>query len=122
MRRFVILLLLFVLPLQFALAASVDALEHATGEHQHDSVSHSHAAHLAHASDTPNASDMDDSTTRSHSACAACHFFHSPAMLGTHTDFKRQAAAVVVSMFTRDDRHRSAATEPPERPNWSALV
>ena len=128
MRRFVILLLICVLPLQFALAASVDALEHASGEHPHDSASRTHAAyaphaaHLADAGDTPDAADVDDSSTRSHAECAACHCFHLPAMLGTHADFRRAAVAALVNLFTRDDRHRSAAAERPERPNWSALV
>lgn len=119
MRRFVLLLLLCVLPLQFALAASVDARLHAGNSHPHDTTSHSRE--MA-AESTPDIADSDESSPRSHGECGACHFFHSVAMLSTRADFKRPTGVVSIDPNGRDEHHRSAVTERPERPNWSALV
>ena len=53
MRRFVICLLLFVLPLQFALAGAVDTFEHAGDRHSEQS-------HTAGTDIQPDALDIDD--------------------------------------------------------------
>ena len=115
MRRFIILLLLCVLPLQFALAASVDARLHAGSDHHHEVASHSDDV----AADTANA---DESSSRSHGECGACHCSHSVAMLGTRADLKRPTGVASIDSNGRDAQHRNAATERPERPNWSTLV
>lgn len=119
MRRFVLLLLLCVMPLQFALAASVDARLHSGNSHHRDTTSHWHE--MA-AESAPDIADADESSSRSHGECCACHFFHSLAMLATRADFMRSTAVVSIDPNGRDEHHRSAVTERPERPNWSALV
>ena len=120
MRRFVILLLLCVLPLQFALAASVDARLHAGSDHHHhDDTSHSHDVVADSAPDTVNA---DESSARSHGECGACHSCHSVAMFAMRADLTRPTGVASIDPNGRDSYHRNAATERPERPNWSALV
>jgi cytochrome c553 len=120
MRRFIALLLLCFLPFQFVLAASVDATEHATGaHHHHDNTLHSHdVAAEASAGEL----DANDSASRAHGECGACHFFHSPAMIEARAVFARAASLTSVSPNNRDLHHRSAVGERPERPNWSRLV
>lgn len=119
MRRFILLLLLCFLPLQFALAASVDTRLHAGDNHHHDAAPHSDIAAAESMADTAGA---DESSSRSHDECGACHFCHSVAMLGARTDFKRPTVVAGINPDGRDAHHRNAATERPERPNWSALV
>ncbi len=120
MRRFIALLLLCLLPFQAVLAASVDAMQHADGgHHHHDNAPHSHevAAEAA-----PDIVAMDESSARAHGECGACHFFHSPAMIEARVDFDRVAGATSIDPNSRDQHHRSAVSERPERPNWSRLV
>ena len=117
MRRFVFLLLLCVLPLQFALAASVDARLHAGGSHHHETTPHVHEMAV---DSTPDFASADESSSRAHGECGACHFFHSVAMLGARADFKRPTGVASIVPNGGDAHHRNAATERPERPNWSA--
>ena len=119
MRQFIIRLLLCLLPLQFALAANVDARLHAGSHHHHDSTSHSHEINAAL---TPDAPVDDESLSRSHAECGVCHFFHAVALLGTRADFKRPTCVTAIDPNGRDAHHRNAAAERPERPNWSVLV
>ena len=119
MRRFIALLLLCLLPFQFVLAASVDAVQHADGGHHHDNAPHSHDL----AAEAPaNTAGMDESSARAHGECGACHFFHSLAMLESCAKFQRASGAASVAPNGRDDHHRSAVSERPERANWSTLV
>ncbi len=120
MRRFITLLLLCVLPFQFVLAASVDATEHATGGHHH----HDNALHLHDvASDiAADGAELDDSASRAHGECGACHFFHSPAMIEARADFEQVEIVTSISLSRRDQHHHSAVSQRPERPNWSRLV
>ncbi len=119
MRRLVLLFLLCVLPLQFALAASVDARLHAgSGHHLHATV-HLHEATSESAPDTV---DADESSSRSHGECGVCHLFHCFAMLGTCVECNRPITAGSINPNGHDAHHRNATTARPERPNWSALV
>jgi len=123
MRRLIILLLLCVLPLQFALAACVDARLHAGSSQHHDDTSHSHEMVADSAAESaPDTVNADESSSLSHGECGACHCFHSAAMPATRADFKRPTGAGRIPPTGRDMHHRNAATERPERPNWSALV
>jgi len=119
MRRFALFLLLCVLPLQFLLAASVDARLHVETRHHHDDASYPNEAASKPAPDSANA---DESSSRSHGDCGACHCFHSAAMLDTRDDFKRPKGAACIVPNGFDAHHRSASTARPERPNWSSLV
>lgn len=119
MRQFIIRLLLCLLPLQFALAASVDARLHAGSSQHHDATSHSHAVV---SESMPDIASGDDSSSRAHGECGACHCFHSVAMLGARADFKRPTDVAAIAPDGSDAHHRNAASERPERPNWSALV
>jgi hypothetical protein len=119
MRRFIILLLLCVLPLQFALAAGVDARLHAGSAHHHEAASHSDEVTSEL---TVNPADTDGSSSRFHGECGDCHLCHSVAMFGMRADLKRPAAVASIDPSGRDAQHLNAASERPERPNWSALV
>jgi|GEM_PF-2641062 len=118
MRRFIILLLLCVLPLQFALAGAVDAFEHANeghAEHSHAAVVDTEVAGL----DTDNS---DDLSPRSHADCGHCHFFHSIALFGSHTEaLAIPSAQVVLSPSSADHTNRVTAQRP-ERPKWLQLA
>lgn len=119
MHRFILFLLLCVLPLQFALAASVDALTHASGGHHHDATPHFHEL----TGDVESvATDADESTPRTHGECGACHFAHSLAVLESHADISRTPCVARILLLVGDIHRRSAAAARPERPNWSALV
>lgn len=118
MRRFFILLLLCVLPLQLVLAASVDARLHASNDH-HDATSHPHEMTADVASEP---ADADESTPRSHGECGTSLCAHSPAILEMRAEFKPAARVASLDTMVRDAPLRSAAAERPERPNWSALV
>ena len=121
MRRFVLLLLLCVLPLQFALAAPVDARAHAGNGHAHESVASAHHGLAATAGDAT-ATDADESSPRLHGECGACHLCHCLAILGSRADVRRAIDLASIDPSRRDQRHRNAATERPERPNWPLLV
>ena len=120
MRRFALLLLLCVLPLQFSLAAAVDARLHADVRHHHD-ASHSNESSAQADTDT-DAANADDSLSRLYGECGACHCCHSAAMLDTRSDFKRPTSAARIDPNGGDAHPRSAATARPERPNWLSLV
>ncbi len=123
MRRFVILLLLWVLPIQFGLAATVDALQHAPDGHSEFAHGHSHAVVIDDVSTNVDHDNDADASAKSHGECGACHHcVHSVPVLATSTDFKRFTNAAIVNPNEHDERYRNAATERPERPNWSALV
>ena len=119
MRRFVLLLLLCVLPLQFALAATVDARAHAGNGHAHASAAFAHDGLAATVGD---ATDADESSPRSHGECGACHLCHCLAILGSRADVRRAIDLASIDPSRRDQHHRNAATERPERPNWPLLV
>lgn len=121
MRRFVLLLLLCVLPLQFALAATVDARAHAGNGHAHESAAFAHENLTATAIDATDVG-ADESSPRSHGECGACHLCHCLAILGSSVDFKRSLCFASIDPSGRDQHHRNAATERPERPNWPLLV
>ena len=121
MRRLILLLMLCVLPLQFALAATVDARAHAGNGHAHESVAFAHDGLAATVSDAANA-DADESSPRLHGECGACHLCHCLAILGSRADVRRAIDLASIDPSRRDQHHRNAATERPERPNWSILV
>lgn len=112
MRRFVLLLLLCVLPLQFALAGAVDAFEHAGN-------GHSEQSHAAVADQKVAAVDADDDASpRCHGECGTCHFFHSLALFGSGIEaFLIASAPVSLSPSSADHRNGVAALRP-ERPKW----
>ena len=118
MRRFVLLLLLCVLPFQFALAAAVDARAHAGTGHAHESAAFTHE----NLTGTAGAADVDETSPRSHGECGACHFCHCLAILGSRAEIRRAIGLASIDPSGRDQHHRNAATERPERPNWSRLV
>lgn len=115
MRRFVIFLLLCVLPLQFALAGAVDAFDHANDGHSE----HSHAAGADAKAVTVDSGSNDDSASRGHGDCGTCHFFHSLALFAPYADPIRLAPALdPPSRGSADHQNRVTALRP-ERPKWS---
>lgn len=118
MRRFVLLLLLCVLPLQFALAGAVDAFEHAGNGHSEQS----HAAVADQNVAAVDADDNDDASPRCHGECGTCHFFHSLALFGSRIEaLPIMSTTVALSPSSADHRNRVTALRP-ERPKWSQLA
>jgi len=118
MRRFVLLLLLCVLPLQFALAGAVDAFEHAGNGHSEQS----HAAVADQKVAAVDADDNDDASPRCHGECGTCHFFHSLALFGSRIEARLMATTPVsLSPSSADHRNRVTALRP-DRPKWLQLA
>ena len=118
MRRFIIFLLLCVLPLQFALAGAVDALEHAD-------EGHSEASHTSATGENSAAAESDDNedlSPRCHGECGNCHFFHSLALFGSRVAaLAIQSAPDLLSLPSAEHKNRVTAQRP-ERPKWSQLA
>ena len=118
MRRFVLMLLLCVLPLQFALAGAVDAFEHAGNGHSEQS----HAAVADVKAAVLDIDDNDDASPRCHAECSTCHFFHSLALFGSCVEALLIASApAALSPSSADHRNRVTALRP-ERPKWLQLA
>jgi hypothetical protein len=117
MRRFVILLLLWVLPIQFGLAATVDAFEHAQGEHVHGDAQHSHDVVV----DAPNA-DAQDEASPGHGECGACHFAHSLALTALNAVATKPADGAALAALRNTESALSLSSVRPERPKWMSPV
>ncbi len=114
MRRFVIFLLLCVLPLQFALAGAVDVFDHANdghSEHSYVTVADAKVVGVDFGSN-------DDSSSRGHGDCGTCHFFHSLALFAPYADPIRLTPALdPPSPGNAVHQNRFTALRP-ERPKW----
>lgn len=120
MRRFVLLLLLCVLPLQFALAGTVDAFEHA--RNGHSERSHAHVGVTDTQAATIDVGDNDDASPRCQGECGTCHFFHSLVLFGSRIEVPLiTSAAVALSPSSADHSNRVTALRP-ERPKWLQLA
>jgi hypothetical protein len=117
MQRFIVLLLIWILPIQFGLAATTHVLEHINGGHSHNAAPHEQAAN----GDVADA-DHHASTNSSHSDCGACDFFHSLALTVPDVASVRSAETSASVLVGASQRLRSASTVRPERPKWIALV
>ena len=117
MHRFVVFLLLCVLPFQFALAGAVDAFEHAGAGHSE----HSHAA-VADVTATVEADNNDDASPPCHGECSTCHFCHSLALFASHVEaLDITSAPDALSPPSADHQNRVTAQRP-ERPKWLLLA
>lgn len=118
MRRFVIFLLLCVLPLQFALAGAVDAFEHAGN-------GHSERSHVVGADAKAAAVDADDNTDaspRCHGECGTCHFFHALALFGSGIEALAITSAPDALSRPSADHQNRVTAQRPERPKWLQLA
>ena len=118
MRRFILLVLLIVLPLQFALAGAVDAFEHAGDRHSEQS-------HTAGTDIQPDALDIDDDdnvSPRCHGECGTCHFFHSLAFLETLGQATAMTSAADVLSLSSADHQNRVTAQRPERPKWKQFA
>ena len=118
MRRFILLVLLIVLPLQFALAGAVDAFEHAGDGHSE----RSHATSTAIQPDTVDVDGNDDVSPRCHSECGTCHFFQSLAWFGSVIQTLQIASAADVLSLPIPDHQNRVTAQRPERPKWSQFA
>lgn len=118
MRRFIILLLLCVLPLQFSLAGAVDAFEHANGGH----AEHSHDAAADAKLTAVDADSSDDLSPRCQGECGHCHFFHSIALFGSRTEALAIPSAQVTLSPPSADHINRVTAQRPERPKWLQLA
>jgi hypothetical protein len=122
MRRIVVFLLMWVLPVQFGLAATADLLKHAIGGDSHHAASHSGAPHSHAAHDDSNDPTHEESSNSCHSDCGACHFFHSLALTAPNEAYAKPAEAAAVIRIRAFERLPSAGSVRPERPKWIAFV
>jgi|JI10StandDraft_1071094.scaffolds.fasta_scaffold207529_2 hypothetical protein len=122
MRRFIVLLLLWILPIQFGLVGTIDALEYSRVGHSEFSHSHPHAASTADTSANAALDNDADPSVRSHGECGACHFHHSLAFFGQS---HRDASPVVASDKPSADHCHSPndfTGHRPDRPQWLLLA
>lgn len=119
MQRFVILILLWVLPIQFGLAATVDAFEHVQGERVDGGVEHWHCHDFV--VDAPDA-DSQNATSPGHSECGACHFTHSLALIATSAAVAKPADNAVLAALRSIESALCLSSVRPERPKWISPV
>ena len=111
MRRFVLVVLLIVLSLQFGMTAVADALEHVSFGHDH------HAA----VGQIIALDDANDSVP-SHVNCEACHFFHSLAYANELSHANPFDCANDLPAITRDYHVSLILLDRPQRPKWPRPV
>ncbi len=113
MRRIVLLLLLFVLPLQFGLSAVVDARLHA------DDVQHHATSPLvdANLNVTPE-SKLSEDATHANAVCDACHFCHTLAFFSECAPARQFAAASDLPLIRLDAHASTTVLDRPLRPKW----
>lgn len=110
MRRLIALLLLLLLPLQFAWAAAGTYCQHESGDQSW------HFGHHAHLHDDEPA----DAPSGTHSDCASCQF----KTKSVAQDLPVQPTTAV-AQSRPDTRHLLPATSPPsriDRPKWAGLA
>ena len=107
MRRFFLLVMLVVLPLQFGMAAVADALEH---------VSYGHDHHVA-ASKIVDLDDADDAAPN-HLNCEACQFAHSLAHASGLSQVNLFDCENDFPAVTRDVHAPVMLLDRPHRPKW----
>lgn len=120
MRRYLILFLLVLMPLQLSWAAVGSYCEHETG------VQADHVGHHAHehtSSDSAfnlDAGDPDKQGGTQHLDCSVCH----AAGLAIPVDLavSPEVAAGAAKITTHHERLSSAPSSPPERPKWASLA
>ena len=134
MRKSILFLLLWVLPLQFVVAAIADAREHGVPGHLHEPLPQDHGFFAATAPtvvisvhDTIAQADavidlIDDDALRLHAECGACHFCHSLAPDNGQITALSLRVPRIAEPNRAQDARRSATLKRPERPNWFFLV
>jgi hypothetical protein len=122
MRRFFVLLLLWILPVQFGLAGTIEALEYSRGGHHEFASSHAHAPSTADSTSNAASDNEADPSVRSHGECGACHFHHALAFFGQS---HRDACPVVARNYPGAD-HCDCPNDftglRPDRPQWLLLA
>jgi hypothetical protein len=121
MHRFVIFLLLCVLPLQFALAGAADAFEHAGDGHSEQS--HAIVADVkATVIDAFDTNHSDDASPRCHGECETCHVHHSLALFGSRIEALAITSAPDALSLPSADHQNRVTAQRPERPKWLQLA
>lgn len=118
MRRYLILFLLVLMPLQLSWAAAGAYCEHETGEQAQHFGHHVHQhAPSAKTSDTDNG--KIEKQNGSHPDCGACHAGAVALIDGAPAPgFVEWSSAE----FTHSDPVSSSLNSPPERPQWAHLA
>ena len=107
MRRFVLLVLLFVLSLQFGMTAVADTLEHVSAGHDH----------YVAATKIFDLDDADDAA-QGHANCEACHFAHSLAHANGLSHANPFDCASDLPAAARDANVSRMPLDRPHRPKW----
>lgn len=116
MRRFLILLFMFALPLQFAYGAAARYCGHEKGAN----VSHfGHHAHV-HQTDSPDIGSLASLGDGEDPDCDYCHLGCAQPLISITTSISVKSESTVVPFDPRWTRHRAPSEI--ERPNWSLAV
>jgi hypothetical protein len=111
MKRFVLMFLMLLLPLQFSWAGVSFYCQHETG------AAAQHVGHHAHQHQkSPDAGDDGSAPGKAHADCGYCHLAHSCAVVAAVSvpAFSCDAAAIAA----QPDTLSSHFSEGPERPKW----
>jgi hypothetical protein len=117
MRRFMALLLLIALPIQFGLADYAHAIEYGRGDTEHDSAQHFHGP-FDHSHDV----NSHDGGSSGHADCGTCHCLHSIALVSPSVRSMRRCDAESFALSRASARPAQTNGARPERPKWIALV
>lgn len=111
MKKFLLILLLFMIPFQFSWAAAAVYCQHEQAPSSH--FGHHTHQHKAQDSNT----DADKSVEKYHGDCESCHLFSHAPLISAAIKPARLDAQDHVLPRARD--YRSHIPAPPKRPNWT---
>lgn len=120
MRRWLVILLLALLPGQFVWAAAASYCQHATDAQPEHFGHHEHPAHFAPAGEVEAAGGNDLPGSGAGIDCGHCH----GCLGGLLSNVQRLAASSRGSDAAplRECKPRTVALAPPERPQWARLA
>jgi hypothetical protein len=117
MKKFLVIFLLLLLPLQYSWAAVASYCQHEAGV----SAKHlGHHSHDYHAVDHQEAGKHSSQTGGIDHDCATCHLGCAAALTGSQTI--PTATTAQDNHFVHHANRSQASSEPPERPQWHRLA
>lgn len=110
MKKYLLILLLIVLPFQFSWAAAAAYCQHEQGAATH--FGHHGHQHKVHG----NKADVSKTADKFHGDCESCHLFSHVSLISAAAEPAHCAAQDHLLPLTRD--YRSHIPAPPKRPDW----
>jgi hypothetical protein len=115
MRRFFVILLLAILPLQLVWASAATYCEH-----EAESVSTKHFGHHLHIHKSDG--DSTELKVKVHHDCSVCHTVAGQAVLQQIQHFLASMAGTTLHWSPPEPQPAIAPSSVPERPQWTRLV